>query len=577
VLKSSYRKLTPYLLPHRWVFLSAIVCMLGFVSSMPILAHLVGGLAEPVGKGNLAGLSQVFIAAFVVYVIRGGFQYGQDSLMAKASLQAVTDLRIDLFAHIQSLDLSYFNEKKSGDLAYKLTQDVDRLSEVIRKFFNQFLPSILTVIAVLAYLLYLNWSLTLLTLLVAPLIALLLGWFGSQLQSFSRQGQDLSSDLAGLLTEIFAGIRVIRGFASEDYEIRRFKRLSQENQAARFQAEYVKAIQYPVVAILFVTSILTVIGFGTWQIGQGNMTGAQFLSFLTGIALLSDPISLSTSNFNELKQAESSADRLFELRAVKPTLLEKPNAMTLAAVEGKVDFEAVEFGYQAAHPVLKGVSFTVNPGEVVALVGPSGSGKSSLVGLVPRFYDPQSGRILIDGTDVRDVTFKSLRRQIGIVPQDTILFSGTVAENIAYGQDSFDMLEVEKAARIANAHDFILGLPKGYKTMLGERGTNLSGGQRQRIAIARAVLLDPRILILDEATSALDTESEALVQEALNRLMNGRTVLVVAHRLSTIRQADRILVIEQGHVIEEGNHQDLMAIRSGLYRQLYERQMQSVG
>jgi ATP-binding cassette, subfamily B, bacterial len=577
VLKSSYRKLVPYLLPHRWVFLSAIVCMLGFVSSMPILAHLVGGLAEPVGKGNLAGLSQVFIAAFVVYVIRGGFQYGQDSLMAKASLQAVTDLRIDLFAHIQSLDLEYFNEKKSGDLAYKLTQDVDRLSEVIRKFFNQFLPSILTVIAVLAYLLYLNWSLTLLTLLVAPLIALLLGWFGSQLQSFSRQGQDLSSDLAGLLTEIFAGIRVIRGFASEDYEIRRFKRLSQENQAARFQAEYVKAIQYPVVAILFVTSILTVIGFGTWQIGQGNMTGAQFLSFLTGIALLSDPISLSTSNFNELKQAESSADRLFELRAVKPTLLEKPNAMTLAAVEGKVEFEHVVFGYQADQPVLKSVSFTVNPGEVVALVGPSGSGKSSLVGLVPRFYDPQSGKILIDGTDVRDVTFKSLRRQIGIVPQDTILFSGTVAENIAYGQDSFDMAEVEKAARIANAHDFILGLPKGYQTMLGERGTNLSGGQRQRIAIARAVLLDPRILILDEATSALDTESEALVQEALNRLMDGRTVLVVAHRLSTIRQADRILVIEQGHVIEEGNHQDLMAIRSGLYRQLYERQMQSVG
>jgi ATP-binding cassette, subfamily B, bacterial len=577
VLKSSYRKLVPYLLPHRWVFLSAVICMLGFVSSMPILAHLVGGLAEPVGKGNLAGLSQVFIAAFVVYVIRGGFQYGQDSLMAKASLQAVTDLRIDLFAHIQSLDLSYFNEKKSGDLAYKLTQDVDRLSEVIRKFFNQFLPSILTVIAVLAYLLYLNWGLTLLTLLVAPLIALLLGWFGSQLQRFSRQGQDLSSDLAGLLTEIFAGIRVIRGFASEDYEIRRFKRLSQENQAARFQAEYVKAIQYPVVAILFVTSILTVIGFGTWQIGQGNMTGAQFLSFLTGIALLSDPISLSTSNFNELKQAESSADRLFELRAVKPTLLEKPNAMTLAAVEGKVEFEHVIFGYQADQPVLKSVSFTVNPGEVVALVGPSGSGKSSLVGLVPRFYDPQSGKILIDGTDVRDVTFKSLRRQIGIVPQDTILFSGTVAENIAYGQDSFDMAEVEKAARIANAHDFILSLPKGYQTMLGERGTNLSGGQRQRIAIARAVLLDPRILILDEATSALDTESEALVQEALNRLMDGRTVLVVAHRLSTIRQADRILVIEQGHVIEEGNHQDLMAIRSGLYRQLYERQMQSVG
>jgi ATP-binding cassette subfamily B protein len=551
--------------------------MLGFVGSTPFLAQLAGSLTEPVSKGNLGGLSQVFIAAAIVFIIRGVFQFGQDSLMAKASLQAVTDLRIDLFAHLQSLDLCYFDEKKSGDLAYKLTQDVDRLTDVVRKFFNQFVPSVLTVIALLAYLLYLNWVLTCLTLLVAPLITLALGWFGSKLQNFSRQGQDLSSDLAGLLTEIFAGIRVIRGFASEDYEIRRFKRLSEENQVARFQAEYIKAIQYPVVGILQVSGILAVVGFGTYQIGQGNLTGGQFLSFLTGIALLMDPISLTTSNFNELKQAESSADRLFELLDVKPVLVERSNAITLPAVEGKVDFENVFFGYKTGQPVLKGVSFTVHPGEVVALVGPSGSGKSSLVGMVPRFYDPQAGKVLVDGNDVRDVTFESLRRQIGIVPQETILFSGTVAENIAYGQDSFDIKEVEQAARIANAHDFILALPKGYQTMLGERGTNLSGGQRQRIAIARAVLLDPRILILDEATSALDTESEALVQEALNRLMNGRTVLVVAHRLSTIRQADRILVIERGHIIEAGNHQDLMAIRSGLYRQLYERQMQSVG
>jgi ATP-binding cassette, subfamily B, bacterial len=551
--------------------------MVGFVGSTPFLAQLAGSLTEPVSKGNLGGLSQIFIAAAIVFIIRGIFQFGQDALMAKASLQAVTDLRIDLFAHLQSLDLCYFDEKKSGDLAYKLTQDVDRLTDVVRKFFNQFVPSVLTVIALLAYLLYLNWVLTCLTLLVAPLITLALGWFGSKLQNFSRQGQDLSSDLAGLLTEIFAGIRVIRGFASEDYEIRRFKRLSEENQVARFQAEYIKAIQYPVVGILQVSGILAVVGFGTYQIGQGNLTGGQFLSFLTGIALLMDPISLTTSNFNELKQAESSADRLFELLDVKPVLVERSNAITLPAVEGKVDFENVFFGYKTGQPVLKGVSFTVHPGEVVALVGPSGSGKSSLVGMVPRFYDPQSGKVLVDGNDVRDVTFESLRRQIGIVPQETILFSGTVAENIAYGQDSFDMKEVEQAARIANAHDFILALPKGYQTMLGERGTNLSGGQRQRIAIARAVLLDPRILILDEATSALDTESEALVQEALNRLMNGRTVLVVAHRLSTIRQADRILVIERGHIIEAGNHQDLMAIRSGLYRQLYERQMQSVG
>jgi ATP-binding cassette, subfamily B, bacterial len=356
VLKSSYRKLVPYLLPHRWVFLSAIVCMLGFVSSTPLLAQLAGNLTEPISKGNLGGLSQVFTTAVVVFLVRGAFQYGQDSLMAKASLQAVTDLRIDLFAHLQSLDLSYFNEKKSGDLAYKLTQDVDRLADVVRKFFNQFVPSLFTVIAVIGYLLYLNWVLTALTLLVVPLIALSLGWFGSKLQGFSRQGQDLSSDLAGLLTEIFAGIRVIRGFASEDYEIRRFKRLAQANQTARFQAEYIKAVQYPVLTVLQLTGVLSVIGFGTWQIGEGKMSPAQFLSFLTGIVLLIDPISFSTSNFNELKQAESSADRLFELLAVKPVLVEKPNAMTLAAVEGKVEFEHVIFGYQADQPVLKSVS-----------------------------------------------------------------------------------------------------------------------------------------------------------------------------------------------------------------------------
>lgn len=544
---------------------------------MPLLAHLAGGVLEPIGRGDLGALYQVCINVFIVFAIQYASKFGQDALMAKASLQAVTDLRINLFAHLQRQDLAYFDENKSGDLAYKLTQDVDRLTDVSSKFFAKFIPSLFRITFLLGYLLYLNWVFTCLLLLVAPLIAFVLGWFGSKLQSFSRQGQDLSSDLSGLLAEIFAGIRVIRGFASEDYQVRRFKHLSEENQAARFRAEYAKAIQEPVIGSIQVFGIFAVAVFGTYQISQGNLTGPNFASFLTGIVLLMDPISLATSSFNDLKQAESSADRLFELLGVKPVLVEKPNAITLPTVEGEINFKNVLFGYEADQPVLKDVSFTVHPGEVVALVGPSGSGKSSLVGMLPRLYDPQSGNILIDGIDVRDVTFESLRRQIGIVPQETVLFSGTVAENIAYGQDCFEMEEVEQAACIANAHDFILELPKGYQTMLGERGTNLSGGQRQRIAIARAVMLDPRILILDEATSALDTGSEALVQEALNRLMEGRTVLVVAHRLSTIRQADRILVIEQGHIIEAGNHQDLMAIHSGLYRQLYERQMQSVG
>jgi ATP-binding cassette subfamily B protein len=312
---------------------------------------------------------------------------------------------------------------------------------------------------------------------------------------------------------------------------------------------------------------------GGWQISQGNLTGPAFVAYLAGVALLLHPIELVTSQYNEFKQTEASVERVFDLLAIAPNLQDAPNAKPLPPITGKVDFDRVSFGYESDRPVLISLDLKVNPGQVIALVGHSGAGKSTIINLLLRFYDPQKGQILIDGIDIKEVTIESLRHQIGVVPQDTLLFSGTIAQNIAYGQTELDFEAIARAAKIANAHDFINQFPQNYHTWVGERGANLSGGQRQRLAIARAVLRNPHILILDEATSALDSESEGLVQEALERAMENRTVFIIAHRLSTVRRADTILVLEKGRIVESGSHSQLLA-QDGRYTQFYARQFQ---
>ncbi len=560
-----------YVYPQRFLIAKAFLCTLVFIGTMPLLADLLGRVSQALGKGDVNAILQIAAFTVIMFVFRGWAQYGQDSMMSKAALNAARDLRVDVYSHLQTLDLEYFAESRTGDLSYRLTEDIDRIGEVIGKFFHQFIPSVLQLIFVLAYMIYLNWILTLTTLAVAPLIAILIAWFGNRMLNLSRRSQDQVSNLAALLSETFSGIRLVRAFATESYEIDRFKQESEQNNRRKYATDRIRAIQYPVIGFLEATGICFLFLLGGWLISNNWLKPEQFVAFGAGVALLIDPIANTTGSYNEIKQAEASVDRIFEIFKIKPVVREKPNAIALPGVTGKVEYINVGFQYQSDRSVLTNINLVANQGEAIALVGASGAGKSTLMNLLMRFHDVKYGQILIDGYDIRDVQIKSLRRQLAIVPQENILFSGTVASNIAFGQKDYDPQAVEDAARIANAHNFIMELAQGYDTWVGERGVNLSGGQRQRLSIARAVLHNPKILILDEATSSLDTESESLVQEALQRLMKGRTVFIIAHRLATIRNSDRIIVLEQGQIVESGTHDELLQ-KAGRYAQLHSRQ-----
>ena len=416
--------------------------------------------------------------------------------------------------------------------------------------------------------LLLYWKLTLLTLVIVPLVVFTIRFFGSRLRGAGHRVQGKMADITALLEESVSGIRIIRSFNREEFEIERFMEQNDSNFWALMSTVRLTALLTPFIQFFAAIAVTAIIWYGGMSVIDGEMTAGSLIAFLIYAINLANPVRRISEIYGDIQKSLAAADRVFETLDTEPDVKEKPDAIELPKVQGEICFNHVNFSYDEDHPALIDFNLDVKPGEVVALVGPSGAGKSTVTNLLPRFYDVTDGSITIDGTDIRDVTFSSLRQQIGLVPQETMLFNASIRENILYGRLDATDEEIELAAKAANAEEFILQLPQGYDTLVGDRGNSLSGGQRQRIAIARAILKDPRILILDEATSALDTESEKIVQVALERLMEGRTSIVIAHRLSTIRDADKIVVIDHGRIVEEGTHTGLLN-KGGLYAHLH--------
>ena len=567
-----YLRLLDYLKPYKgqiyWAFFSMLILSLANILLIP----LIGKLSEAIGNRDFALLNLVVIGAVLIYFLRGLSMYGQGYLMAYAGHRLVTDLRKHLYRHLQDLSLDFFAKWRTGEVISRVINDINVVQNAAISSVTEIAPNLITLIGVLSYLFYLNWRLTLITLLVIPLLALVIKVFGREMREVSRESQKKQADIASLLQESLAGVRVVKSFAMEKNVIEKFNKEAEKSFWLTLKQSQITVTQTPLLAFLNALAIVAIIWYGGFEVVSGRLSPANLIAFFAGIALIADPASRLGGISSTIQNALASAERIFEVIDIVPSVAEKPDARELSKISGRVEFNKVTFAYEAGQaPVLSDIDLMIQPGEVVALVGRSGAGKSSLVNLIPRFYDPQKGAVLVDGNDLLDVKLESLRSQLGMVPQETILFSGTIRENIAYARAEADQDTIESAARTANAHDFIMSLPEGYNTLVGERGVRLSGGERQRVAIARAILADPRILIFDEATSSLDAESERLVQEAMDNLMAGRTTLIIAHRLSTVQHADRIVVLDKGRIVEAGKHAELIE-KGGLYSKLYEMQ-----
>ncbi len=572
-----YKQLLAFIKPYKMRLVFGIVCMivaaLGYLVVPWLIRNVVDGVLQ---NKDLGLLTLIVIAILIIFLIRGFATYGQNYMMAYVGQRVVIDIRETLFKHLQRLDQAYFDTRKTGVIMSNITSDVGALQQAIVDNLISFMTEGVTLVGSLVFMFYLDWKLSLLTLIIVPVVLGLTNVFGKRLRSAGHEVQGRTADITAFLQEVISGVRVIRSFARESFEFKRFEKENQNNFDAAMKATKLTAIMGPMVEFSAAIAVVVILWYGGYSVVQGYITAGSLIAFLIYAINLANPVKRLTQVYGNIQKALAAGDRVIDILETQPHVKELPTAKRLDHVKGEVHFDNVQFSYDAENLALKGVTLHVKPGETVAIVGPSGAGKSTIANLLPRFYDVTGGSIRIDGMDIREATFTSLRENIGLVPQDTMLFNASVRDNILYGRLDATDEEVIEAAKAANAIEFIEKLPQGFDTMVGERGNALSGGQRQRIAIARAILKNPSILILDEATSALDTESEKIVQEALERLMKGRTALVIAHRLSTIQHADHIVVLQQGSVVEEGTHDELLALQ-GLYSHLYTVQFSAKG